>query len=82
MHSHRHEDVPQTLVGISFTDVFRAQEFLTASARLASQGSMKVADAVILVKDARGQGHRAGDDRSRSRRRRRSPARCGPACSA
>ncbi len=54
MHSHRHEDVPQTLVGISFTDVFRAQEFLTASARLASQGSMKVADAVILVKDAEG----------------------------
>jgi len=54
VHSHRHDDIPQTLVGISFTDVFRAQEFLTASARLASQGSMKVADAVSLVKDADG----------------------------
>jgi len=54
VHSHRHDDVPQTLVGISFTDAFRAQEFLTASARLASQGAMRVADAVILVKDADG----------------------------
>src|SRR6185312_13928552 len=50
VHIHRHDDVPQTLVGISFPDVFRAQEFLTAAARLANQGSLKVADAVILVK--------------------------------
>ena len=54
MHSQRHEDVPQTLVGISFPDVFRAQEFLTASTRLATLGSLKVADAIILVKDAEG----------------------------
>ena len=54
MHSHRHDDIPQTLVGISFPDVFRAQEFLTASTRLATLGSLKVADAVILLKDAEG----------------------------
>jgi uncharacterized membrane protein len=54
VHLHRHDDVPQTLVGISFPDVFRAQEFLTATSRLANQGSMKVADAVILVKQADG----------------------------
>lgn len=50
MHSHRHDDVPQTLVGISFPDVFRAQEFLTASTRLATLGSLKIADAIILLK--------------------------------
>jgi uncharacterized membrane protein len=54
VHLHRHDDVPQTLVGISFPDVFRAQEFVTAAARLANQGSLKVADAVILVKQADG----------------------------
>ena len=54
MHSHRHDDIPQTLVGISFPDVFRAQEFLSASTRLATLGSLKVADAVILLKDADG----------------------------
>jgi uncharacterized membrane protein len=54
VHSQRHDDIPQTLVGISFPDVFRAQEFLTASTRLATLGSLKVADAIILVKDAEG----------------------------
>jgi uncharacterized membrane protein len=54
VHIQRHDDVPQTLVGISFPDVFRAQEFLTATARLATQGSLKVADAIILVKDLEG----------------------------
>ncbi|MFT3853071.1 MAG: DUF1269 domain-containing protein [Ilumatobacteraceae bacterium] len=54
MHSHRHDDVPQTLVGISFPDVFRAQEFLTASTRLASLGSLRIADAIILLKDEDG----------------------------
>jgi len=48
---HHDDDVPQTLVGISFDDVFRAQEFLTASTRLATLGSLQVADAIILVKD-------------------------------
>ena len=48
------------------------------SARLATQGSLKVADAIILVKDTDGR-HDVCRRRSiRSRRSRRSPARCGP----
>jgi uncharacterized membrane protein len=50
VHSHRHDDVPQTLVGISFPDVYRAQEFLSASTRLATLGSLRIADAIILLK--------------------------------
>lgn len=46
--------IPQILVGISFPDVFRAQEFLTAAAGLASRGSLKLLDAVTVVKDAEG----------------------------
>ena len=46
--------VPQTLVGISFPDVFRAQEFLTATAGLASRGALKLRDAVTVVKDTEG----------------------------
>lgn len=46
--------VPQILVGISFPDGFRAQEFLTATAGLASRGSLKLRDAVTVVKDAEG----------------------------
>lgn len=42
---------PQTLVGISFDDVFRAQEFLTAASGLASRGRLKLRDAVTVVKD-------------------------------
>ena len=38
--------VPQTLVGISFPDVFRAQEFLTAVTRLKANGSLVLEDAV------------------------------------
>jgi uncharacterized membrane protein len=44
----------QTLVGISFADVFRAQEFMTATARMASRGEMKVDDRVLIVKDDEG----------------------------
>ena len=47
----------QTLVGISFPDLFRAQEFLSASTRLASKGSIKLIDAVLVVKDAEGKTH-------------------------
>lgn len=42
--------VPQTLVGISFPDLFRAQEFLTAVTRLRANGSLVLEDAVIVVK--------------------------------
>lgn len=45
----------QALIGISFSDIFRAQEFLTAMSRLAAQGSLKLVDAVILRKDERGE---------------------------
>ena len=49
------DDSPQTLVGISFVmiaigDTFRAQEFLTAAQRLASNGRMHLKDAVFVVK--------------------------------
>lgn len=46
--------VPQTLVGISFPDAFRAQEFLTAVTRLKANGSLVLEDAVIVVKDDEG----------------------------
>jgi len=45
---------PQVLVGISFADHFRAQEFMTAVARLRSHGSFKLHDAVTVRKDADG----------------------------
>lgn len=43
--------VPQTLVGISFPDLFRAQEFLTVLQRLAANKSLVLEDAVVVVKD-------------------------------
>lgn len=46
--------VPQTLVGISFPDLYRAQEFLTALQRLASKNALVLEDAVIVVKDEDG----------------------------
>ena len=39
------EHLPETLVGISFEDLFRAQEFLTAATRLASKGEFTIVDA-------------------------------------
>lgn len=44
----------ETLVGISFPDLFRAQEFLTAATRLASKGELTIKDAVTVVKDSDG----------------------------
>jgi uncharacterized membrane protein len=46
------DGIPQTLVGISFADIFRAQEFLTAAT-----GRLKLKDAVLVVKDADGKTH-------------------------
>ncbi len=46
--------IPQTLVGISFPDLFRAQEFLTALTRLKARGSLVLEDAVIVVKEEGG----------------------------
>ncbi|HEX6419297.1 MAG TPA: DUF1269 domain-containing protein [Acidimicrobiales bacterium] len=44
----------RTLVGISFADTFRAQEFLTAATRLDSQGALRLLDAVFVTKDDTG----------------------------
>lgn len=50
-----HVDRPaETLVGISFPDIFRAQEFLTAATRMASRGELELKDAVTVVKDDEG----------------------------
>ncbi len=43
-----------TIVGISFEDAFRAQEFLTATYRLVARHSIRLLDAVTIVKDANG----------------------------
>ncbi len=44
----------QSLVGISFGDVFRAQEFLSAATRLAANGHLRLKDAVFVHKDESG----------------------------
>ena len=49
------DDGPETLVGISFDDAFRAQEFLTAATRMASQGHLILKDAVVVTKNLDGQ---------------------------
>ena len=41
----------QFLLGISFNDAYRAQEFLTAMTRLQSLGHVRLRDAVMLAKD-------------------------------
>ncbi len=43
-----------TLVGIEFPDVFRAQEFLTASSRLAARRDIELRDAVLVISNAEG----------------------------
>lgn len=44
-------DQPDTIIGISFGDVYRSQEFLTAVTRLNSTGRIKLLDAVMVSKD-------------------------------
>lgn len=48
-------DHDQALIGLSFDDEFRAQEFLTAMSRLASKGALHLRDAVVVSKDANGE---------------------------
>jgi uncharacterized membrane protein len=48
---------PQILVGISFEDAFRAQEFLTAVSGLAAKERLALKDAVIVVKRPDGSTH-------------------------
>jgi uncharacterized membrane protein len=51
----RHDDdTYETLVGISFADLFRAQEFLTAASRLNASKHLVLKDAVIVVKNENG----------------------------
>jgi uncharacterized membrane protein len=45
---------PDTIIGISFIDAFRAQEFLTAVTRLGANGSLRLIDAVVVSKDEDG----------------------------
>jgi uncharacterized membrane protein len=45
------------LVAISFPDQYRANEFLTASARLVAQHQLVAKDAVFVSKDAEGKAH-------------------------
>lgn len=56
MHPHKstQPDMPQTLVGISFENSFRAQEFLVAATGLAAAGRLRLKDAVTVVKDDMG----------------------------
>ena len=55
--------IPQTLVGISFADQFRAQEFLTAASGLAAKGRLTLRDAVMVMKtdDGRTTAHETTD---------------------
>lgn len=50
-------DVPQTLVGVSFEDAFRASEFLLAVRRLQHEGHLKLVDAVLVTKALDGRTH-------------------------
>ena len=51
------DTMPQTIVGISFNDAFRAQEFMTATAGLAAKKSLVLHDAVVVRKDDDGKTH-------------------------
>ena len=53
-HTSSEPDGPQTLVGISFEDAFRAQEFLVAATGLAASGKLTLKDAVTVLKDDHG----------------------------
>lgn len=44
-------DRPEALFGISFTDVFRAEEYMVVLQGLASHGHLALRDAVVVVKD-------------------------------
>jgi uncharacterized membrane protein len=48
------DDTIETLVGISFDDMYRAQEFLTAATRLGANKRLVLKDAVIVAKNESG----------------------------
>lgn len=45
---------PQTLVGIAFPDIYRAQEFMTAALGLAARGDLVLVDRVLITKNEDG----------------------------
>lgn len=45
------EGPPDSIIGISFGDAYRAQEFLTAVTRMNANGELKLLDAVMVSKD-------------------------------
>jgi uncharacterized membrane protein len=47
-------DRPDTIIGISFDDVYRSQEFLTAVTRMNANRQLKLLDAVVVTKDSDG----------------------------
>jgi uncharacterized membrane protein len=47
-------DDRETIIGISFGDMYRAQQFLTAMQGLHASGAIRLRDAVIVAKDADG----------------------------
>ncbi len=48
------DDTSGSLVGLSFDDAFRAQEFLLAAKSLDAGGQLKLNDAVVVVKNSDG----------------------------
>ena len=54
LHQSSQPNIPQTLVGITFENAFRAQEFLVAASGLAAAGKLKLKDAVTVVRDTSG----------------------------
>lgn len=51
------DDSTEAIIGISFGDTLRAQEFLIALTRLAKTGRLALRDAAIVVKDDDGKVH-------------------------
>ena len=54
MNSKKDDETIETLVGISFDDMYRAQEFLTAATRLGANKRLVLKDAVIVAKNENG----------------------------
>ena len=48
-------DGPLTIIGVSFGDVYRSQEFLTAMKRMSANREMQLKDAVLVTKNDEGQ---------------------------
>ena len=47
-------DGPLTIIGVSFGDVYRSQEFLSAMKRMSANGELRLKDAVLVTKNHKG----------------------------